>query len=84
MYECVYVYLCTYVRTWVGGGGLGNNVDIHKMFKSYGKRVWQNMVNIFMCVGRRDTCVCEGIAGRIASGRFLCVLVCKRRVYNSI
>lgn len=42
------------------------------------------MVNLFMCVGRRDTCVCEGLAGRMASGRFLCVLVCVRHVCSSI
>lgn len=37
------------------------------------------MVHIFLCVGRRDTCVCEGIAGRKASGRFLGV----RDVYGA-
>lgn len=34
------------------------------------------MVNLFMCVGRRDTCVCEGLAGRMASGgSYVCLCV---------
>ena len=37
-------------RTWLCGGSFGGNIDIHKnMFKSYAKKIWKCMGNIFMC-----------------------------------